>query len=85
VPDAIRYQLLHRTVSALLIAEQFNAVAAVMIVQSFSPTDRWFEDFEAFARLFGAAVSAGQLGRLGEFNGTPLYVGWCKGDQRFRG
>ena len=85
MPAAIRYQLLHRTVSALLIAEQFNAVAAVMIVQSFSPTDRWFEDFEAFARLFGAAVSAGQLVRLGEFNGTPLYVGWCKGDQRFRG
>ena len=84
VPDVIRYQLLHRTVSALLIAEQFDAAAAVMLVQSFSPTDRWFEDFEALVGLFGANVPVGQLVRLGEFNGTPLYIGWCKGDQRFR-
>jgi hypothetical protein len=84
VPDAIRYQLLHRSVSALLIAEQFDAAAAVMLVQSFSPTARWFEDFEALVGLFGAPAAVGRLVRLGEFDGTPLYVGWCKGEQRFR-
>jgi len=41
VPDGIRYQLLHRTASALLIAQQFDAAAAVMLVHSFSPTSRW--------------------------------------------
>ena len=84
VPDAIRYQLLHRTVSAVLIAEQFNAAAAVMLMHSFSPTDRWFEDFEAFVGLFGAHVAVGRLVRLAVINGTPLYLGWCNGDQRFR-
>jgi hypothetical protein len=44
VTDGIRYQLLHRTASAVLVAEQFFAAAAVMLVHSFSPSNKWFED-----------------------------------------
>ncbi len=40
----IRYQLLHRTVSAFLTARKFHAHVAVMLVHSFSPTSKWRED-----------------------------------------
>jgi len=84
VPETIRYQLLHRTVSAIEAASEFNAAAAVMLVQSFSPTDKWFADFEAFADLFGVRVEIGSIALVGKRSGVPLFIGWCKGDQRFR-
>jgi len=46
--DEIRYQLMHRTVSAILTARAFYSGVAVMLVHSFSPESRWREDFEAF-------------------------------------
>ena len=82
--NVIRYQLLHRTTSAVLAARQFFAQAAVMLVHSFSPTDRWFEDFVAFARLFKASPRIGELVHAGQCGQTQLFLGWCKGDQRFR-
>lgn len=85
VPSGIRYQLLHRTASALLIAREFDAAAAAMVVHTFSPTGMWFDDFAAFASLFGAAVEPGRAVALGEFDGVPLFIGWAVGDQRFRG
>ena len=83
-PDSIRYQLLHRTVSALRIAEDFAAGSAVMLVQSFSPTSKWHDDFEAFACLFGAPPVKGALTQIGNHGGVALYIGWCVGEQRFR-
>ncbi len=82
--DLIRYQLLHRAVSALLVAEQFAAPTAVLLIHSFSLTDRGFEDFTEFAALFGQQTQAGKLVRLGQFGGCGLWAGWCKGEQRFR-
>ena len=83
-PDSIRYQLLHRTVSALRIAQDFAADSAVMLVQSFSPTSKWHDDFEAFARLFGEPPAKGSVTLIGNHGGIALYIGWCVGDQRFR-
>lgn len=82
-PDGIRYQLLHRTASALLVARDFAAEAAVMLVHSFSPTAKWFEDFAAFGRLLGQDVVKGRLTSVGPKSGTALWIGWCTGDQRF--
>jgi hypothetical protein len=82
--DSVRYQLLHRTASALLTAEQFHASAAVMLVHSFSESNKWFEDFAAFCALFNAKPEAGKLVTLGKLQAIPLYVGWCRGDQKFR-
>ena len=84
VSGSIRYQLLHRTASALLIANQFNAKVAVMLVHSFSNSDKWFPDFQAFAALFHARPEIGQAVPTGEFAGISLFLGWCKGDQKFR-
>ncbi|GAV32256.1 MAG: hypothetical protein QMD76_03205 [Anaerosomatales bacterium] len=83
-PDAIRYQLLHRTASALLIAQQFDAKAAVMLVHSFSPSGLWFDDFSAFAALLGADAAVGTVSRVEREDGVPLFIGWCRGDERFR-
>jgi hypothetical protein len=84
VPDGIRYQLLHRTASALIVAEQFHASAAVMLVHSFSPSDRWFDDFAMFAELVGVEASVGGVGRAQTVTGMPLFIGWCRGEQVFR-
>ncbi len=45
----IRYQLLHRTASAVYEAKRYRCGKALMLVHSFSPTHRWFEDFAAFS------------------------------------
>jgi hypothetical protein len=84
VADAVRYQLLHRTASAVLIAEQFFASAAVVLVHSFSPSNKWFEDFLAFSALFEVKPNVGELVAIGKPRGIPLFVGWCRGDQQFR-
>ena len=56
---AIRYQLFHRTVSALVEAERFCARAAAVVVHSFSPTAESFGDFQRFVGMLGATL-AGQ-------------------------
>ena len=83
-PDGIRYQLLHRAVSALRIARDFAAGSAVMLVQSFSLSAKGFSDFEAFAHLFGVTPTMGSVLNTGMRDGINLYIGWCVGDQRFR-
>jgi hypothetical protein len=82
--DGIRYQLLHRTASALIVANDYAANAAIMIVHSFSPTEMWFADFAAFAALFGRKPETNRLIHLGDRDGIPLWIGWCVGDQKFR-
>jgi hypothetical protein len=56
VPMSIRYQLLHRTASAILEAQRFHASTAVMLVHSFSQSEEWFSDFAQFTKLLGASV-----------------------------
>ena len=56
----IRYQLLHRTASAVIEAARFGAEHAVMLVHSFSPTAARFDDFEAFAALYDADAEKGR-------------------------
>ena len=76
-PLNIRYQLIHRTASALIMAERFNAKSAAMIVHSFSPTHQWFEDFQAFLSLYGLSPKIGEMAHCGEIRGIDLYCGWA--------
>ena len=76
----LRYQLLHRTVSALIEAERFNARHALMLVHSFSPTDDWFDDYRSFAGLLGVAVEPDKIAHVGERADVDLYLGWVKGE-----
>ena len=75
----VRYQLLHRTASAHLIAERFHAQTAVMLVHSFSQESRWLEDLQVLAGLYGKEVSVGEVVCVGVFDGVTLFVGWAKG------
>jgi hypothetical protein len=82
--DSIRYQLLHRTASALLTAEQFHAGVAVMLVHAFgSPVPRR-EDFNAFQRALRGEEVASLVYRVPREKGPVLYLAWCDGDAHFR-
>ncbi len=81
-PMNIRYQLFHRTASAILAARQFNAKYALMIVHSFSPEHKWFSDYQDFLELFGVASKINELVELPEVEGKQFFTGWVVGQQR---
>lgn len=81
--DHIRYQLLHRSVSALQTARAFHAAVAVMLVQSFSPTSKWREDFEKFCQALDCRDLSANLREVPGV-GPRLLLGWCVGNDRFR-
>jgi len=79
----IRYQLMHRLASAILEAERFNAAYAVMVVQSFSEQDEWFEDFLSFVGLYGQTAQAGKMTQLYQDAELSVLAGWAKGDPKY--
>lgn len=81
----IRYQLLHRTASALIEAERFCTPHALMLVHSFSQAHEWFEDYAAFAALYGQKAGPGSLVSIGEISGKNLYLGWVTGEPEYLG
>lgn len=82
----LRYQLLHRSVSALIEARRFTAQHALMLVHSFSPTALWLDDYLAFATALGVSdASKDAISKVGDRDGVELYLGWCSGEQRWRG
>ena len=83
IGDDVRYQLLHRTVSAKLTAQAFHASTAVMLVQSFSPNAKWREDFDAFTVAVSAEPVTRDLSKLRVSGLGSLFVGWCRGASSF--
>lgn len=84
LPPDIRYQLLHRAASALILAMRFNARHALMFVHSFSPTRSWFDDYQSFVRLFSSQdARPDQLHLLGEIDGIKLHAGWVLGNTQY--
>jgi hypothetical protein len=77
---ATRYQLFHRTASALIEARRFFARSAAVIVHSFSPAAASFNDFQQFVRLLGADVlRPGQLVAVPPREDIALFFGWATG------
>lgn len=77
----IRYQLLHRTVSALLEAERYRAEHALMLVHSFSAEDASFGDYRAFATLLGLPVEGLRPDRIvgsKQYGPIRLHLGWVR-------
>lgn len=82
--SALRYQLLHRTTSALIEARRFGAAHAVLLVHSFSPQKLWFSDYAAFADAIGArAMLDAVVPARRVSSGVSLWVGWVCGDPTF--
>ena len=81
-PDStLRYQLLHRTVSAVLEAQLHGAAAAVVLVHAFGPdAPENLLDFSDFLReLGGSPVTKGTVSgpyQLGEQRDLPTYFLW---------
>jgi len=81
--DHIRYQLLHRTASAIIEAERFNAQNALMLVHSFSQSDEWFNDYSNFLALFDLNGKPDSLVFAKNINGIALYFSWVRGDKKY--
>ncbi len=79
----VRYQLLHRTASAVLEAKRFCAPTALMLVHSFNQAHLWFEDYQAFADLLGCSVEVNRISFVGARGGVDLYVGWVCGNKEY--
>ena len=82
-PTDIHYQLLHRTVSALIEAERLHSQDAAMIVHSFSLDLRWFDAFEHYANVLGVEVRPGEATSLTVPSGKRLILGWACGEAKF--
>jgi hypothetical protein len=72
----LRYQLFHRTVSALKAARRCHGFAAVMLVQSFSEDTNAWRDFEQFGSYLGSVVEKERLVPVLAGPGPQLYLGW---------
>lgn len=81
--EHIRYQLLHRTASAVIEAKRFHSMHAIMIVHSFSETADWLDDYKEFAALFGAQAALDKITAVGQPGGVNLYLAWVSGDKQY--
>jgi hypothetical protein len=79
----IRYQLLHRTASAIIEAKKFNAPNALMLVHSFSLSNEWFADYYKFASLFGLEAELNRIHFASNIGGIKLHLGWVKGEKEY--
>lgn len=75
----IRYQLLHRTASAIYEAQRYRTPRAIMLVHSFSLADTSFSDFRAFAKSMGVPVRAvNRISAEKECEGIRLRLAWVR-------
>jgi len=85
--DHIRYQLLHRTASAIIEAKKFNARNALMLVYAFKKTkenyDQSFRDYGQFLELFGAEGKPDSIALGNKIDGIGLYFGWVVGAKKY--
>jgi hypothetical protein len=73
----LRWQLFHRTLSAVIEAKHFKSSQALMLVHDFSGVDAHFGDYEAFGTAIGyKGMAPGALTPSREFNGVSLRLGW---------
>lgn len=74
----LRYQLLHRTASALYEAHRYRAPVAIMMVHSFCPSSTGLADYQAFAARLGLnGANKGELAGPVQRLGIDLYLGWA--------
>jgi hypothetical protein len=80
-PLSTRYQLIHRTASAVIMAKERKADHAMMLVHSFSQTDARFRDYAEFVSLFGAQARTNSITDAGRRNNVQLYFAWVRGEE----
>ncbi len=75
-PGFIRYQLVHRTVAAVLEARRCHFELALMLVQSFEESPSSWLDYEKFANLLGIPAVRGEITGPRPIDNISLYLGW---------
>jgi len=85
--DHIRYQLLHRTASAVIEAKKFRTENALMLVHAFKKTEenynQSFQDYYHFLELFSGEGKPDSMVLGKKIDGINLYFGWVKGNKRY--
>jgi Domain of unknown function (DUF6946) len=71
----LRYQLLHRSVSAVLEARRYRASVAMLLVHSFKEDKKGFADFASFLKALGLGepTTDALVGPV-QFDGTSFYA-----------
>jgi len=80
---SIRYQLLHRTASALLTARLFHARTAVMLVQSFGNKANLRADFDYFGESLNGQRIGANIYSITAKESPKLFLAWCQGETKF--
>ncbi len=75
LPGNLRYQLFHRTVSAILTAKKLNTTYAMMLVQSFSEAKDGLTDYLNFLKFLGVEGKENEITKC-NLKGIDLYIGW---------
>lgn len=74
---SLRYQLIHRTASAVFEAKRYCSRQAAMLVQSFCPKRSWFDDYAAFVNSMGlGSTEPGKVTPTKSCDGVELRLGW---------
>ncbi|MCP4308975.1 MAG: hypothetical protein GY788_29705 [bacterium] len=71
----LRYQLLHRTVTAMLEAERFGASTALMLVHSFSETASGYDDYCSFATALVIVPDRNAIAQLTDCS-PAIHLAW---------
>lgn len=79
----LRYQLVHRTASALITAEKFHAETALMLVHAFAHNPQRREDFDGFCTELCAKKVCDGVFAVPRCDRPALFLAWCDGDRRF--
>jgi Domain of unknown function (DUF6946) len=79
--QGLRYQLLHRTASAIIEANRFSTPTAVMLVHSWAPNLEGFSDYGAFVNALGGAPEVDSVTDVTSVDG--LYLGWVRGNPQW--
>ena len=74
----IRYQLLHRTASAIIMAQTLCCNSCLMLVHSFSDNNTSFEDYRGFTKLLNVDGNINTISDPAKLNSIDVYFGWVK-------
>lgn len=81
----LRYQLFHRTASALIMAKEYCAKYAIMLIHSFSQTGKSFNDYVNFGICLGITeqIEKNEIYKVGNRYDLGLYIGWIQGKEKY--
>ncbi|NOQ65433.1 MAG: hypothetical protein GQ582_13060 [Methyloprofundus sp.] len=82
-PLDIRYQLLHRTVSAIIEAKRLHTNNAAMVVHSFSKTNERLDDYQRFLSLFNLESGINQSVSITLNSEINLTFAWVHGSEKY--